>query len=325
MNPFDASTPAPLIFLFPGQSSVDPLAIQRASQVHPATGPVREVAYAVLGQPRANRYFAADGAPIDTNRDVQLVVFLATQMYLAALAAEGVTGADSVGLSLGEYSHLVHIGALGLEDALRLVDERGRLYDEAPPGVMVTVLAVDHDTVAEAVARARSLGEIVISNYNAPTQHVIAGSQAAVAWAAAVLEDESAAHTTMIEARVPMHSPLMTPVAAAFGPVLARAPWGPPVRAYRPNITGGVVRNATPEVFVESLTRHVSEPVRWHTSVEGLVDAHADARFLEVGPGRVLRNMFARTWKQRSLGHVDGIDHGSAHSHFAATLERLRA
>jgi len=58
----------------------------------------------------------------------------------------------SLGLSLGEYSHLVHIGALELDDALRLVDERGRCYDEAPPGTMATVLTVDRETVAASAA-----------------------------------------------------------------------------------------------------------------------------------------------------------------------------
>ena len=65
-----------------------------------------------------------------------MTVFLATQMYLAALQAEGLQPIASLGLSLGEYSHLVDIGALDLEDALDLVNERGRCYDEAPAGVM---------------------------------------------------------------------------------------------------------------------------------------------------------------------------------------------
>lgn len=55
-------------------------------------------------------------------------------MHLAALEAAGVTAAASLGLSLGEYAHLVHIGALDVAAAVRLVAARGALYEAGPPG-----------------------------------------------------------------------------------------------------------------------------------------------------------------------------------------------
>ncbi len=317
---------APVVFLFPGQSSVDPALLVRARQAHPAAEEVIHIARRVLGPARTSVYLDPSGAPLRSNRDVQVTVFLATQMYLAGLAAEGVRSAASAGLSLGEYSHLVDIGALAVDDALYLVDERGRCYDEAPAGMMVTVLAVDHDTVAAVVARAGALGPIVISNYNAPTQHVIAGARPAVEWAAAVLEDEHAAHTAVIEERVPMHSPLMAPVAAAFEPALRRAPWRTPSRPYWPNVTGTPVAKATAADFASHLARHVSEPVRWQVSVDALVAGRADALFLEVGPGRVLHNMLSRAWKRLAASRVDGADAAADPAgHFRSTIEAVRA
>jgi [acyl-carrier-protein] S-malonyltransferase len=162
--------------MFPGQSSVGPAVLSRARQAHPAAEHIADRARLVLGEARASEYLDAGGARLRSNRDTQITVFLSSQMYLAAMHAEGIEGGGSLGLSLGEYSHLVHIGALDLDDALRLVDERGRCYDEAPPGIMATVLAVDYDTVAAVVTRARAYGPVVISNVNAPTQHVIAGA-----------------------------------------------------------------------------------------------------------------------------------------------------
>ena len=202
------------VFMFPGQSSVGPdVVLAGAAWRTRPPSTIADRARAVLGEARASEYLDAGGARLRSNRDTQISVFLATQMYLAAMRAEGIEAGSSLGLSLGEYSHLVHIGALDLDEALRLVDERGRCYDEAPPGIMATVLAVDHDTVASVVERARAYGAVAISNINAPTQHVIAGAEPAVAWAAATLEDEHAAHVTIIERRVPMHSPMMAAVA----------------------------------------------------------------------------------------------------------------
>ena len=311
--------------MFPGQSSVGPNVLIRARQAHPAAGYVADRARAVLGEARAAEYLHAGGARLRSNRDTQITVFLATQMYLAALDVEGIAAGSSLGLSLGEYSHLVHIGALNLDEALRLVDERGRCYDEAPPGIMATVLAVDHHTVASVVDRARAHGPVVISNINAPTQHVIAGAEPAVAWAATTLEDEHAAHVTIIERRVPMHSPMMATVAAAFAPALARAPWRVPAHDYVPNVTGMPIASATAADFVSHLTHHVSETVQWQPSVDRLVAAYPDAAFVEVGPGGVLHNMMGRAWRRARSARVDAPDGIEPRAHFAATVEALRA
>jgi malonyl CoA-acyl carrier protein transacylase len=113
------------VFLFPGQSSVRPEAISRARRVHPAAECIVRQARDVLGASDTAPWLDAPLARLECNRDVQIVGFLATQMYLAAFRAEGIDAAASLGLSLGEYSHLVHIRALDFTHALRLVFHAG--------------------------------------------------------------------------------------------------------------------------------------------------------------------------------------------------------
>lgn len=310
------------VFMFPGQSSIGPGMVSRALAAHPAARDVLDHARRVLGHGDVG--CLDDGEPA-TNRDVQVSVFVVTQMYLAALQAEGIAGVASLGLSLGEYSHLVHCGALAFADAVALVSERGHCYDRAPQGSMVTVLAADHDTVSSVVAAARTRGPIVISNYNTPAQHVIAGADEAVTWAAATLEDEHAAHTAVIERRVPMHSPLMTPVSRAFRPALARARWRDTALDYLPNVTAIPMVRPAPAQLVESLARHVNEPVLWQSSMNAAVARHADATFVEVGPGGVLTNMVARAWKGVRRARIDAPDAVDPRRHFAQTVEALRA
>ena len=314
----------PLVFLFPGQSSAGPDALTRARRLHPAAEALAATAGRVLGEADASALLGGETARLDTNRDVQIVVFLATQMYLRALAAEGLDAVASLGLSLGEYSHLVHVGALPFEEALALVSARGRCYNRAPQGLMVTVLGADRETVAGVVADAGSRGCAVISNYNAPTQHVVAGHDEAVNWAAARLEDEHGAHTTVIERRVPMHSPLMAPVGEAFLTALRDAPWRTPARNYLPNVTATPVRAALAEHFVDRLTAHVSAPVLWDRSVDVVAAAHPDATFVEVGPGGVLHNMLGRAWKRLRRARLDGPDGLDPRVHFAQAVEALR-
>lgn len=312
-------------FLFPGQSSVSVDALTRARRAHPAAGAVAARAARVLGPDDTAAYLDGESARLATNRDVQIVVFLASQMYLHALAAEGVTAAASLGLSLGEYSHLVHIGALTFEDALALVSARGRCYDEAPPGIMVTVLGADREAVTTVVAEAARRGCAVVSNFNTPTQHVIAGEAGAVSWAAAALEEDHGAYTTVIEERVPMHSPLMTPVAEAFAAHLRAAPWQRPSATYLPNVSAAPLADATPSDFVAALTAHVSAPVLWDRSLDHTAAAHPDAVFVEVGPGGVLHNMLGRSWKPLRRARLDAPDAHDPATHFMATVEALHA
>ena len=171
--------------MFPGQSSAGPDIVSRACRRTrpPSRSPTSRVP---CSGRRARQNISTRAEPgfaaIATRRSASSWRHRCTWRRCAPRAIEA---GSSLGLSLGEYSHLVHIGALDLDEALRLVDERGRCYDEAPPGIMATVLAVDHDTVASVVERARALtAPIAISNVNAPTQHVIAGAEPAVAWAA---------------------------------------------------------------------------------------------------------------------------------------------
>ncbi|MGC4083038.1 MAG: ACP S-malonyltransferase [Vicinamibacterales bacterium] len=296
------------VLMFPGQSSADPGMIARARTLGPAAEEVLDRAARVLDPSTLARYTGDTGVRLESNRDVQLSVFLTTQMHWAALRAAGVDADLSLGLSLGEYSHLVHIGALSFESALALVERRGAAYDQSPPGVMVAVLGATEEEVADAVARSRDHGVVVISNFNAPTQHVIAGDRRAVAAAAAYLEDEYGASTVETESRVPMHSPLLAPVAAAFTSELQRAAWQPVDRPYVPNVSAMPDPAPTASTFVERLTAHVTEPVRWRASVERVALEARSSCFVEVGPGAVLFNMLSRRWLDVRRAKTDNRD-----------------
>jgi [acyl-carrier-protein] S-malonyltransferase len=308
------------VFLFPGQSSVDAGMIARARALGSSAESVLTRAEAVLGVDAIARYAGRHGAQLESNRDVQVAGFLATQMHLHALMTAGVQTDHSLGLSLGEYSHLVHIGALTFEAALSLVDRRGHAYDQSPRGVMVTVLGAEEAEVAAAVALASAHGTVVISNYNTPTQHVIAGERVAVAWAASHLEEESGARCVETESRVPMHSPLLASVANAFRPSLETAPWETSRHEYLPNVSGCVEATTTAGVYVERLAAHVSEPVRWRRSIETMVARFPGAWFVEVGPGDVVHNMLSRRWLDVRRARTDDPNGADPAAWFASVL-----
>ena len=127
---------SPVVWLFPGQSSWKSNMLQAAASLDESAAALLRDACNVLGR----ELLHDDEAPKPrSNRDVQVGVFVATMMHLVALESHGARATGSLGLSLGEYAHLVHIGALEFADALQLVDARGALYDRGPAGMMAAV------------------------------------------------------------------------------------------------------------------------------------------------------------------------------------------
>lgn len=285
----------PRIFMFPGQSSRYPEMIERILDAWRPASEIVARASDILDRNLRSHYRQGEAA-FERNRDVQVGVFLTSYLHCCALEATGITAEASLGLSLGEYNHLVHIGALGFEDTLRLVDARGRAYDQGPAGMMACIQPASVDEVQTLIDRARVHGQVCIANYNSPSQQVIAGDHPAVQAVLGLCEDELFVQPIVIEQSIPMHTPGFRPAADLLRPHLQRAPWRRPVRPYVPNVTARPLESAEAEDIIELLYQHVYSPVRWRESIDVLVDRYPDSEFIEVGPGGVLSNLLQKRW-----------------------------
>lgn len=294
------------VFMFPGQSSRYPEMMDRlmARAPHAAT-PVLELASDVLGRDLRAHFRADNADAFATNRDVQLGVFIANYIHQRALEQSGVRAELSLGLSLGEYNHLVHIGALEFVDALRVVNARGAAYDAGPEGAMASVFPLDVDELAEVVERVREHGPLEIANLNSPTQNVLSGARASIDAASAILEDEYSCECVMIEQRIPMHASIFRPAADALRPVLEAAPWREAARPYLPNVLARFEDAPTASRITELLCQHVYSPVRWRQSIDFIAERYPDAAFVEVGPRAVLYNLLSRKWRTNARFKTD--------------------
>ncbi len=291
---------------------------QRAAELGP-WDEVKQEAAAVAGATWVRRFFESPTFEARSNHDVQLGVFLTNHLHWLALRRFGCSAEWSLGLSLGEFNHLVDIEALSFVDALRLVDARGKLYDDGPEGVMVAVSGVDGASV-DAVVRADA-SSVCISNYNGPTQHVVAGKRADVERVVQLLEDEHFAMTREIESRIPMHCPLFESVARRFEELVENVHWQPACKPYFPNVDGAPILAPTADDFIRSLVAHVHRPVQWHRSITWLVQHVESPTLVEVGPGRVLSNLARRGWPGIECHHLDGEP---PRSHFESTAIKVR-
>jgi [acyl-carrier-protein] S-malonyltransferase len=298
------------VFLFPGQSSRYPEMFDRLAERAPVeTREVLGVASEIVRRDLARQFQSTNTEMFAENQDVQLGVFLANHIHLLVAEREGIRAERSVGLSLGELNHLVHIGALDFPEALRLVRHRGAAYDHGPPGAMVSVfpLPLEQLEAIVEVVRPLGLGVIEIANLNSPMQHVLSGDAPALAAAAELLGREGV-ECVVIERNIAMHSSLFRGVADALAPTFAGAAFKAPSLPYLPNVLGQFEDDPSPQRIARHLTSHVWSPVLFRQSIELLLAEDPDAAFVEVGPRSVLFNLLSRKWMNNRRFKTDTPD-----------------
>ena len=198
------------------------------------------------------------------------------------------------GHSLGEYSALVCAGVLDFQDAVKLVELRGKLMQQAVPegtGAMYAIIGLDNDAIINACKQAEQ-GEVVSAvNFNSPGQVVIAGAKAAVERAAALCKEVGAKRALPLAVSVPSHCALMKPAADQLSVSLESITLKAPVVAVLNNVD---VKAETDAVAIRNaLVRQLYSPVRWTEIVEKMAQNGVEV-LVEVGPGKVLNGLTKR-------------------------------
>lgn len=198
------------------------------------------------------------------------------------------------GHSLGEYSALVCAGVLDFKAAIRLVELRGKLMQEAVPegtGAMYAIIGLDNDAIAKACEESAQ-GQVVSPvNFNSPGQVVIAGNKEAVERAGAACKAAGAKRALPLPVSVPSHCALMKPAADKLAVALQDITFNAPQVPVVNNVD--VRTENDPEAIRSALVRQLYSPVRWTESVE-FIAAQGVTSLLEVGPGKVLTGLTKR-------------------------------
>ena len=198
------------------------------------------------------------------------------------------------GHSLGEYSALVCAGVLNFADAVKLVELRGKLMQEAVPegtGAMQAIIGLDDAAIRKACEESAQ-GQVVSPvNFNSPGQVVIAGNKEAVERAGAACKAAGAKRALPLPVSVPSHCALMKPAADKLAVALESITFNAPAV---PVINNVDVKAETDAVAIRhALVRQLYSPVRWTESVEAMA-AQGVTQLLEMGPGKVLTGLTKR-------------------------------
>lgn len=222
---------------------------------------------------------------LDKTEYTQIAMFVTEVAILKALYSKGYRSQVNIGLSLGEYAALYASGAINLEDACRIVRQRGIYMENEVPagkGAMSAVVGMEIESVEKILD---NYPGVQIANYNCPGQIVISGITEDVDIAGAELKEAGAKRVIRLNVSGPFHSQLLVKAGEKLGVLLKDVELGSINVPYIANYSADYITD-TKDVK-ELLEKQVYSPVRFQQSVELMIKDGVDT-FVEIGPGKTL-------------------------------------
>lgn len=226
---------------------------------------------------------------INKTEFTQIALLTTECAMLEAVLEKGIKADVTLGLSLGEYGALAASNVMSMEDAFKVVRNRGIFMEQAVPagiGAMAAVLGLDANVIEDVLSEISADNAVVeIANYNCPGQIVISGEKQAVENAAQKLKEAGAKRVVMLNVSGPFHSSMLKPAGDKLKSVLDDVEINEITIPYVANVTADYVTSK--ENVKELLIKQVYSSIRFEQSVRKLIEDGVDT-FIEIGPGRTL-------------------------------------
>jgi [acyl-carrier-protein] S-malonyltransferase len=192
---------------------------------------------------------------------------------------------------------------MDFEEGLKLVSIRAKAMQkacEAAPGAMAAVISLPAEKIEEICSSCQ--GIVVPANYNCEGQVVISGEKEAVEAACIKMKEAGARRALPLPVGGAFHSPLMEPARAELAEGIENAAFHTPVCTVYQNVTAKA--STDPKEIKANLLAQLTAPVRWTQSVQNMI-ADGATHFTELGPGKVLQGLIAKTAGSGII--VDGL------------------
>ncbi len=302
--------------VFPGQGSQ---LLGMGVDVAANSGTARDLferANAILGY---DLLALQENGPEEKLRETQFsqpAIFV-TNVALYHAVGDGLAPLVSAGHSFGEFCSLCIAGSLSFEDALRIVDERGKAMQyaaELAPGGMSAVLGLDAAAIRRVVDETRvATGKRVqLANFNSPTQIVISGDLSGVEAAGDAMLAAGAKRVVPLNVSGAWHSALMEPAIERFAQAVDAVAFSMPRFDVISNVDAKPYRDV--KTIKKNLVLSIANEVRWHDTAAAIA-AYGIDLIVEFGASGVLTPLMRR---------MEGASKASIVSDYAG-IEKLRA
>jgi [acyl-carrier-protein] S-malonyltransferase len=223
----------------------------------------------------------------------------------------------TAGLSLGEFTALAAAGAIGFEDALHVVRQRGQFMQEAcdaTQGGMAAIIGLDEARTREACVEAG----VELANLNCPGQIVISGPADRMEKACEIAKTKGAKRALPLPVAGAYHSTLMSGAQPKLEAALKSVSLQMPAVPVISNVTAQA--HGAPAEILRRMVDQVTSSVRWEDSMRQLL-AQGYTRFIELGPGKALSGFMkriepgAQMWNVADVASLEATVQGMTHQH----------
>ncbi|EPJ84965.1 malonate decarboxylase subunit epsilon [Pseudomonas sp. CFII68] len=285
------------LFVFPGQGA------QRVGMLHGLAPQILDEAGDVLGED----VLQLDNAEaLQSTRAVQLCLLIAGVAASRRLLEQAPAPDYVAGLSIGAYPAAVVAGALGFEDALRLVSLRGELMQRAYPHGYGMTAIIGLELAAVEALLAQVHGDrtpVYLANINADNQVVIAGSDEAMSNVAKLARSLGAGKACRLAVSVPSHCPLLETPARTLAQAFADVSLKAPALGYLSGSRARPLINT--EALRDDLAFNMCRVVDWRGTVQSAYERGVRLQ-IELPPGAVLTALARRVFEQGTVMAFDG-------------------
>lgn len=239
--------------------------------------------------------FPATGTPtFDINETLWAQIALLIIEYSLARYLEhlGIIADAYIGHSIGEYTAATLSGVFSLEDAIKVVVQRGKLMQSMKPGSMLALNAT-----VESIRTIIEDNKCEVAAINSVDDIVVSGDDAAIRALKSAL-DKGGIPTVVLNTSHAYHSKMMEVAAEEFESVFSDVKLNKPDKVFISNLTGEI---AGEEVTAPDYwCKHLRNTVKFADGISHLCQTYHDqVDFIEVGPGKGLSSFVGKYKKTK--------------------------
>jgi len=248
---------------------------------------------------------------LDLTENTQPAIFLVSYSIYETIKRETKLNLESAkyfaGHSLGEYTALSASQSLDFDNAIKLLQVRGKSMQAAVPkgqGGMLAVLGSEIATIVEILDKNKNKYECFIANDNSNGQVVLSGNLKDLDM---LIDDLNKVSIKNIKLPVsaPFHCKLMKPATDIMKIKITETNFNNPKNLIVSNVTASETKNSN-EVK-DLLIKQIESPVKWRESVLYMA-RNGVKKFVEIGPGKVLSGLIKRIDRSLKLISVNEVE-----------------
>ena len=294
--------------VFPGQGSQKIGMVKEFHEKYDLVKKLFRDADSILGTPITKIIFEGPDNELNLTENTQPAIFLASFCIFEIIKKEYGYNFERfkyfAGHSLGEYSALACNGAISFEDALRILQKRGRFMQEAIPngeGGMLVALGISSEEIQKILDKANDTYECYIANDNSKSQVVLSGLIKDIDLLSKDLKSKKIKNIKL-NVSAPFHCKYMKSASNKMTSSINNLKIN---KLNKPIISNVTAKEAySPEQIKTLLISQIEKKVRWLESVEYMIN-NGIKNFVEIGPGKVLSGLIKRINKDVNVKSIN--------------------